>query len=402
MSASRLPVILVFAALLVPAAACIAQNAEADTAMVMLGVAESLRARGELDEADHIFELIRRLYPESEAARLAALALSEPAAPKKPGSGNTEFIVFNTFYGAGLGVIIPGAFGADGPEPYGAGLLLGAPVGYGLSRLYASRYPLTKGQARAMTFGTWWGAFQALGWREVLDIAEDIRTECFGPPDEIQCFEVAYQSDRAPFTSALVGGLSGLAVGAILGRSVPIEGSTALIVNLAGVWGTWFGGVLSAQLHSDNTNDFGAEDNNDDVVATILIAGDVGVLAGAFGGPSLHWTTADAWTVHLAGIVGIVGGFGIDLLASVDESDTALLIPGLTSAAALAISSALVSKRPAIAGESSPPRYSVLNFANGRWSLGMPTPVPTTIPIDRDGRRRHQPAARISLLRMNW
>jgi hypothetical protein len=317
------------------------------------------------------------------------------------GSGNTELIVFNTFYGAALGVIVPAALGADGPEPYGAGILVGAPAGYFLSKWYTKKHPVTTGQARAMTFGTWWGALQGLGWREVFDIGDRTETICFDPQDKLQCFETTTGSDAAPFTAMLVGGLSGLAAGTVIGRLRPIEGSTALITNFSAIWGGWFGAVLGVQIDQDQPDDFS---NNDDdaVLTTMLVAGNVGLLAGALGGSSLGWSTRDAWTVHLSGIAGLIGGLGIDLLASVESTETGLLIPGLTSAAALGVAAALVRNRPSTASSGSGLRSSLIDFASGRWSMGVPAPTPTAVPVYKFGRRHLQPGAQVSLVRMAW
>lgn len=380
------------------AATC--QVVPADTADVMLGVAESMSARGEREDAEWILLLIQRRYPNSDAAQSAADLLSELRGLNEAGSGNTELVVFNTFYGAALGVIVPAALNADGPEPYGAGILLGAPTGYLLSKWYTKKRPVTTGQARAMTFGTWWGAWQGIGWREVLDIGDRQQTYCYTPIDEGQCFEAAYESDAAPFTATLIGGLSGLAVGTILGRSRPISGSTALITNFSALWGSWFGAVLGVQIDRNDPQDF----NNDDdgLLATMLIVGNVGLLAGAVGGSSLQWSTGDAWAVHLSGIVGLIGGLGIDLLASVESTETGLLIPGLTSAATLAVAAALVHDRPSTASSDSSLRPSLIDFASGRWSMGVPAPTPTAIPVYKYGRRHLQPGAQVSLLRMAW
>ncbi|HUF07706.1 MAG TPA: hypothetical protein VMO47_00180 [Rhodothermales bacterium] len=393
--------VLLLSTLLGPVSA-MAQAVPADTARVILGVAETLRARGEIEESERLLRLIRRLYPDTEAARLASEALVESRQTGEIGSGNTELIVFNTFYGAALGVIIPAALGAEDPEPYGAGILLGAPAGYGLSRLYTRKYPVTTGQARAMTFGTWWGALQVLGWREVLDIGETTETVCFDPPDNMQCFEATSESDEAPYAAMLVGGLSGLALGTIIGRSVPIEGSTALIANFSGIWGSWFGSVLGVQIDGDSSNDFETNDDDDDFLTTILVVGNVGLLAGALGGSSLGWSTADAWTVHLSGIAGIIGGFGIDLLASVEDTETVMLIPGITSAAALGVAAALVSNDRTTSSADRGPRVSMIDFADGKWSAGIPTPVPTIIPTYRDGQKLYQPAGKVSIVRMRW
>ncbi|MGA7304022.1 MAG: hypothetical protein WBW88_04080, partial [Rhodothermales bacterium] len=151
----------------------------------------------------------------------------------------------------------------------------------------------------------------------------------------------------------------------------------------------------------DQPDDF-SNDDNDAVLTTMLVAGNVGLLAGALGGSSLGWSTRDAWTVHLSGIAGLIGGLGIDLLASVESTETGLLIPGLTSVAALGVAAAMVSSNRARASSSRSPASSLIDFAGGRWSVGMPMPMPAIVSSIRDGQSKHRLGAQVSLVRMVW
>lgn len=376
-----------------------AQPAPVDTAGVILELARGLQARGFVDDAERLFELIRKLYPDSRAAQLSAQALSTEKQFSASSGGRTELIVWSTFYGASLGVILPAALGAESPEPYGIGLLVGAPVGYGLSTAYANRHPVSPGQARLMTFGSWWGAFQGMGWREVLDIGDSIQQHCFPTEEDIECFDFRVESDRAPYTASLIGGLAGMAAGTYIGRNRPITASTALVTNLAAIWGSWFGLVIGEQIDVEQDQFFN-NDEDETALTTVLIAGNVGLLAGALAAPGIGWSTRQAWTVHLAGITGVIGGFGIALLANVDDAETALLIPGVTSAATLVASSALVRGKSSGSAQNHRTSMSLVDFADGQWSLGLPTPVPTVVEAVRDGKWERAPAAKVSLVRM--
>jgi len=184
---------------------------------------------------------------------------------------------------------------------------------------------------------------------------------------------------------------------------VPVSGSTALITNFSAIWGGWYGAVLGVQI--DPTSDDAYSDDDDDgLVATMLIAGNVGLLAGALAGPKLGWSSGDAWAVHLSGIAGLIGGLGIDLIASVETTETGMLIPGLTSAAALIAAGVLVSGRNTSTAESHNTGGvgALLNYRAGRWSPGTPRPVPTAVTVLDNGQRRYELGARVPLVSMRW
>ena len=67
-----------------------------------------------------------------------------------------ELQVFGTLYGSWLGIAVPAAFGAEGPEAYGAGLLIGGPGGLVGSRAMQRARPMSEGQARAISWGGIW------------------------------------------------------------------------------------------------------------------------------------------------------------------------------------------------------------------------------------------------------
>jgi hypothetical protein len=82
--------------------------------------------------------------------------------------------VFATLYGLWLGVAVPTALGADDGEAYGAGLLVGGPLGLFSARAVTRSRSLTEGQVRAISWGGIWGTWQGFGVAEVLDIGEDV------------------------------------------------------------------------------------------------------------------------------------------------------------------------------------------------------------------------------------
>lgn len=376
-----------------------AQVTRADTAQVMYRVAQDLMSRGRTDDAEQLLAIIQRRYADTEFGTLAANVLEGSVSDRQAQSGRTELVAWSTIYGASLGFLIPAALGANDAEPYGLGLLLGGPVGFGVSSSWATHHPVSSGQARAMTFGSWWGTWQALGWQQVLNLGDEERTDCFDTGNGQECFTFHDESEQAPFTAMVLGGLTGLAVGTAIGQARPISSSSALITNFSAMWGTWFGTVLGVLTDRDNFNSFGGTDDHH-VLTYSLVGGNLGLLAGAFGAPALGWTTGQAWTVHLAGVAGIVAGFGLDLLMSIEDERGILALPAITSGLALAVAG--VSVRPGNSRGSSGGalQMSMVDIADGDISLGIPAPMPTLTPVWSGAGRRLAPGARISLLRV--
>jgi hypothetical protein len=98
--------------------------------------------------------------------------------------------------------------------------------------------------------------------------------------------------------------------------------------------------------------------------------------------PGWNVTRGRARLVSIAGVLGGLGGAGLDLLIQPDSEKVAIAIPLVASIAGLALG--IVSTR-----DSDPPAPleaaadgSLLWLRDGRLSLGLPTPVPTLVPVD--------------------
>lgn len=333
-----------------------AQLTPADSAAVVLATARAFEADGEWDVAEALYRYLLERWPGSPAAAGARTALSS-VGPSVSGSGATELQVWSTLYGLWLGVAIPGALGAEGSEAYGAGLLLGGPLGFAVGRSVARNTGITLGQARAVTLGGTWGTWQGAGWRDVLDLGEGFH-----------CIEddVCYGGDteEETFASMLVGGITGIAIGALLARrGVTDAGATA--ANTGALWGTWFG--FAAGYLAD------AED--DALLATTLIGGNAGLAAAGLAAGGLGWSR-DRWRiVSIVGLLGGLGGVGIDLLLQPDNEKVALAIPLATSIAGLAVGVTTTrDMRPA--RQEAAPGGALLNLAEGRLSVGGALPLP--------------------------
>jgi hypothetical protein len=360
------------------AAPAAAQETPADTAAVLIDVARVLEQERAWETLEELLLFIVRHYPGTPAATDAEDWLAELRRTRTATEGRTRFIVFQTLFGAWLGVAVPAAFGAEDPEPFGLGLLLGGPTGFFWSSVYARNNPMSKGQAGVINFAEMWGTWQGVGWQQVLDIGDDCT--------EFGCIT----SETAPFAAALVGGLAGLGTGLVITRLTDIPESHIELVNHAALWGTWYGlagGIL-------------AEAEDDALLTWTLIGGDVALVAGIPLARSWNPSPGRVRLVSIAGLAGLLGGFGLDLLLSVDDDQTAVLLP--TLGATVGLAAGVVVTAPGEPSRSEASRGtlhgSLLNWDRG-LELDFPMPRPATVQvIDRQGAIRTRPAAQFTLL----
>jgi hypothetical protein len=309
-------VVCVFAMLAMPVIAR-AQTA-ADSAGVLLGVADRLESEGEVQLARSILDLITRRYANTPAAEIAARRLAAQRASRVEQSGRTELLVFGTTYGLFLGAAIPAAFDSDDPETYGIGLIVGGPAGFLAARSYAGARSLTEGQARAITFGGTWGAWQGFGWSEVLDIGETELCNEFGCYDSDQDFPAVVKS-------TIVGSLVGIGVGTALSQK-NITAGTATTVSFGSLWGSWYGGGLATMLDIEN----------DDLLTAILVGGNLGIVGAALGAPRWNFSPQRARLISISGVAGLLGGLGLLMIIQPDGND-AIAVPLATSTLGLAL-----------------------------------------------------------------
>lgn len=365
-----------FVLLGMPAARGLAAQSPADSAAIVLDAARLLVRQGHGEAARQLFLQIRARFPSTPAAHSAdSLLAGLGPAPARAGTGRTGYILFHTLYGGFLGAAIPAAFGADGSEPYGAGLLIGAPLGYFGSRAIARSRITMPGQAGIATFATAWGTLQGLALQRITNIGEhDVCDQDF-------CFTDG--SDTAPWAAMVVGGLLGLGTGiALTGKEIP--SGTAGLISHSAFWGSWFGLSLGAVAGLEEDALFG----------TMMIGGN-GLLLLAI--PAAKAWQPSASRVRLttaAGLAGGLAGFGIDLLVKTEDAAATLGIPAATSGLGLLIG-ALATKNQRDADEGGNGSGSLLSF-DRRLRLGVPVPIPAAIPTDEPG-RRWRPGVRISL-----
>lgn len=364
--------------------AAAAQATAADTAAVLYQVAEQLAAAGDRALAQQMFRLILRQYPGTPVAAEAERRLAALHGRDEETSGRIELMVWGVTEGAFLGIMVPLALGAESPEPFGAGLLIGAPTGFAGARAFGRSGPMSLGQARIIRFASMWGGFQAVGWREVLDLGDRDRTTC---DPQFGCTTFREESERGPFTAMVIGTLGGIATGAALARTRTISAGTAAVVELGSIWGTWFGFSSGVVLNVD--------ESEDGLLTHTLLAGNLALVTAALVAPRIDMSVGRARLISVAGLGGAIIGLGLDLLSNVEDEGLAFGIPMVTSLTGLIAGAALTRNYDRPGSREGAPGAALLNIRNGHFSVGTPIPVPT---VFRGSPRGWTPGVRLSLL----
>lgn len=366
-----------------------AQVTRADSASVLLQAARDFQSDGRTGVAEALFHLITERYGDTPAGEIARTALETPVKEGPSRSGRVELQVWSTLYGAWLGVALPAAFGANDPGPYGAGLLLGTPGGFLAGRAIGRSHSLSEGQVRALTFGSLWGTWQGFGWAEVGDWGEK----------EVCDFDYCYVNDpdtETIFKTMVVGGLAGTGIGWLLAQK-PIPSGVATSANFGALWGSWLG--VAGGVITDR--------EGDGLLTTTLIGGNAGLITGAIFGSKLKLSRNRSRLISIAGVVGGLGGAGLDLLIQPDDDKVAMAIPLITSMAGLALGTALSSDTPS-PGESGtgpdegrlseePLDLAFVEVRDGRLRTGVPSPFLTALPVETDSGIRWKPGLGITL-----
>lgn len=371
--------------LMIPAlpAPALSQITPADSAAVLLDAARLLESRGRLEAAEALYQLLVERYGATTSGAVARDRLSGRSGEQLGQSGRTEMQVWATTFGLWLGVAVPAAFGANDSPPYGVGLLLGGPAGLLVGRSLA-RSALSPGQTRAITFGGTWGTWQGFGLAEVLDLGE-------GPVCDLDvCYADSGTEER--FAAMVVGGVAGLVAGSLIARR-PVGYAVATAANHGALWGTWLGFASATLVDLEG---------HDELLAT-LIAGNAGLSLGAWAADRSGWSRNRIRMVSLGGVIGGLGGLGIDLIVQGESEKTAVGIALAGSLAGLGIAAGITGGMDSsLRGEGGEGDGALLNIGGGRVRLGAPLPLPTMVPLDDGGRTRWRPALSVPLLRARF
>lgn len=334
-----------------------AQITPADSAAVLLETAGDLEQRGERDAAETLYRYITDRFEGTPAAETARAWLDDAGGGQSPGGGETELQVWSTTYGIWLGMMVPLALDAEGPEPYGVGLLLGAPGGFFAGRALARSRPLSLGQARAITWGGTWGALQGTALANARSVDE-----------------------QAFIRSMIIGSAAGVAGGMLAARQ-EITPGTATSATLGSLWGTWFGLATSTLL-----------DYTDDQIWVVMMAtGNAGLVGGALAGSRWPLSRSRARLISVGGLIGGVAGLGTVLIGDADDEDTVIGIALTGSIAGLVLGGVLTRGHDAEedmsgnepAAGSLAAMGALINWSGGDWSLSVPLPTPSLDPVLR-------------------
>jgi len=356
----------------------VAAQTRADSAAIVLDAARALQREGRDAAARELLRLIRTRYASTPSARAAdSLLFTLTSVPVSSGTGRTGYILFHTLYGGFLGAAIPAALGAGGSEPYGVGLLIGAPLGYFGSRAFARSRITMPGQAGIAAFATAWGTWQGLALQRVLNIGEEETCNQFG------CFRD--DSDTAPWMAMTLGGLVGIGIGHAI-ASRPVAAGTSTLVSHSAWWGTWFG--LAAGRMA------GAED--DEHFTAMLVGGNAALLLALPAAKAWRPSPAQVRLTTAAGLAGGIVGLGIDLLINTDDEELTIAIPAATSAIGL-ILGAYATRHQRDPDEASSDGLALVTLRD-RVRVNTPLPLPAAIRAAGPGGPRWVPGFRITLL----
>ena len=221
-------------------------------------------------------------------------------------AGRTGALVYGTLYSTWLGVGTAIVAGADSDQALAAGMMTGAPAGLVAAHLLTRGRALSPGQGALVRFGGLWGTWQGFGWTAA-------------SADE--------PSERRLTAFSMAGGLAGIAGSAALTRIAGVSTGDASLLDLGGLWGTWFGFCLSVM----------AEAEDDGVLKSSLTGGNLGLAGMAMLVPRVELSREHARLINLGGVAGTFMATGIvGLLALGGSFETAAVPMGIVTAGGIA------------------------------------------------------------------
>lgn len=284
-------------------------SVDADPIVKRYHEAFKLLAQGKRDAAAAELELIILEAPAHALAPRAQLLLGalkpQIAAQDKIVSGEQptglargELVVVQTAHGIAIGAEVCMLFECDDSRAVVASLLLGGGLGLTASLLFNSEEGMTAGHTAALNSGTYWGAWQGAA---ALGIFE-------------------YDSTPAVAGTLLFTQLAGLAAGEIAYRTLQPTAGDVSMATSAGVWA----GALTFFAHA--ANEFDASSQT--VFASLLIASDLGLVAGAVASKYYPMSRSRSLVVDAGGMLGTLVGMGIPLLVLGEDLDAQVVFGG--------------------------------------------------------------------------
>ncbi|MCP4581423.1 MAG: hypothetical protein GY839_07370 [candidate division Zixibacteria bacterium] len=215
-------------------------------------------------------------------------------------SGRTNLLIFSGYYGLWLGIATPIALKADSPQLFALGLLLGAPLSIYTAGSLTRDGSISRGKATMISLGGHLGTWQGLGWASK-----------------------GNNEGSAVVGIGEISGLVGILSANYLSNKIDFTEGHAAIMNSGVNWGGWFGVVFSSIV------------KDDEILRDMLIGSDVAVIGSGILAKDSRASNGRIRLINLAGIVGMVAGFGLDLMFQVDDSGGVMAIAGAGSVAGL-------------------------------------------------------------------
>jgi len=223
-------------------------------------------------------------------------------------SGRTELLIFSGYYGIWLGIATPIFLEASSAEAFGVGLLLGGPLALTFTHYVTKNANVSKGKATIISLGGHLGTWQGVGWGLVSD-----------------------QEGKDIVWMGELGGLAGIGVATLLTNMTDFSEGHAALTSSGHQWGAWFGLVWAVI----------AGDGGKDLLRDMLIGSDLLILGTGLTTKDVKMSRARVRLINLGGDLGIVFGFGIDLLLQPEETSTIMAIAGMGSVGGLTLGTIL-------------------------------------------------------------
>ncbi len=216
-------------------------------------------------------------------------------------SGRTNLLIFSGYYGIWLGIATPIALKADSPQLFALGLILGAPLSVYTASALSRDHSVTKAKATMISLGGHLGTWQGLGWAGLDDMEDNHSVIAIGE----------------------ISGLAGIVSANYLSNRIEFTEGHASIMSSGLNWGLWYGLVFSTVA------------KDDEALRDMLIGSDIAVVSAGFLAKNSQASSSRIRLINLAGILGTVAGFGVDMLFQVDNSEAAMAIAGTGGIAGL-------------------------------------------------------------------
>lgn len=219
-------------------------------------------------------------------------------------SGRTDVLIFAGYYGVWAGIAIPVWLDAQSSQAYAAGLLLGPTSSLLIASQLTKNADIGRGRASIITLGGHLGTWQGIGWSILADA-----------------------DGQQVVGTGLIAGLAGITTASILTQNVYFSEGHGALTGSALKWGTWFGLVFGAVGGLEG----------DDLLRSTLLGSDILVVGTAIAAKNVEMSRSRERLISLSGVIGIVAGFGLDLLVQVEDAKQAFGIAGAASVAGLAM-----------------------------------------------------------------